>query len=466
MRAFPAGAQGAAPFAGPSVAVRVLIMVQTAVEIARGVRAGELDPVRVTKEALARIDAADGVVGAFRRVRSAQALAEAAEVAARPDRGDLPLAGVPVAVKDVVEVTGEYAGHGSDAGSQVPFTADGMIASRLRAAGAVIVGLTRVPELCIFPMSDDPSGIARNPWEPGRTAGGSSGGSAAAVAAGLVPIAHGTDGLGSIRLPSAMCGLVGLKPGFGVVREPSPGWFGMSTHGPLATTVADAALLMSVLAERPDLAEVTVPGAQRIAVSTEVPVIRAKLPSSLSAAVSRASALLTSAGHTVAEATPQYSAGVMFGAMARWSAGPAKEARDFDFARLQPRTRAQVRLGRVLSPLVRDRTRATWLARTEAFFAEHDVLVTPALGDLPPAADRWHARSWRANVAVSARVGMFTGWWNLAGYPALTVPITREPDPGPPVGVQLVAGPGGESLLLGLAAQLESANPWPRTTAG
>ncbi|MDT8911455.1 amidase family protein [Amycolatopsis sp. PS_44_ISF1] len=441
-------------------------MVQTAAEIARGVRAGELDPVRVTNEALARIDAADGVVGAFRRVRRAEAPAEAAQVARRPDLGELPLAGVPIAVKDVLEVAGEYAGHGSAAGPRTPFTADGLIASRLRAAGAVIIGLTRVPELCIFPMSDDPSGIARNPWDPALTAGGSSGGSAAAVAAGLVPIAHGTDGLGSIRLPSAMCGLVGLKPGFGVVREPSPGWFGMSTHGPMATTVEDAALLVSVLAERPDLAEPTVPGPRRIAVSTQVPVVRAKLPSLLTAAVSRAAQLLASSGHTVVEATPQYSAGAMLGAVARWSAGPARQAEEFDFARLQPRTRTHVRLGRLSRHLVRDRTRTRWQTRTAEFFADHDVLVTPVLGALPPKADRWHTRSHRANTSAAAGVGLFTGWWNLAGYPALTVPITNDPAQGPPAGVQLIAAPGGEGLLLGLAAELESVNPWPRTTAG
>ncbi|NBH12540.1 amidase family protein, partial [Amycolatopsis sp. SID8362] len=174
-------------------------MVLTAVEIAASVRAGTLDPVRVTQEALDRIAAADGVVGAFRRVRAEEALKEAAAVAARADLASLPLAGVPVAVKDVTEIEGEFASHGSLAGPSSPATADGLVATRLRAAGAVLVGLTRVPELCVWPMSDTPDGIARNPWDPTYASGGSSGGSAAAVAAGLVPLAHGTDGMGSVR---------------------------------------------------------------------------------------------------------------------------------------------------------------------------------------------------------------------------------------------------------------------------
>ncbi|WP_020664879.1 amidase [Amycolatopsis benzoatilytica] len=439
-------------------------MVQTAVEIARGVRAGELDPVQVTEEALARIAAADGVVGAFRRVRAAEARAEAAELAARPDLASLPLAGVPVAVKDVTEVAGEYAGWGSTAGPRTPAAEDGLIAARLRAAGAVIVGLTRVPELCIFPSSDDPDGIARNPGNPTYTAGGSSGGSAAAVAAGLVPVAHGTDGLGSIRLPAAMCGIVGLKPGRGVIKEQEAGWFGLSTHGPLATTTADAALLLSVLADRPEWTEVAEPSRQRIAVSTQVPFTRAPLPRSLRAAVDQAAGLLRTAGHTVAPATPAYPIRALGGLVARWFAGPAEQAAGtFDLSRLQPRTRRHVRIGRLTARLVTDRAQDEWTAIAEQFFETHDVLVTPTLATLPLKAQRWHQKPWLTNAVPSSRVASFTGPWNLAGYPAMSVPIYREPVHGLAMCVQLIARPGGEAVLLGLAAELEAANPWPRT---
>jgi len=439
-------------------------MVLTAAEIAASVRAGELDPVQVTQAALDRIAAADGVVGAFRRVRAEEALAEAAEVAARPDLATLPLAGVPVAVKDVTAVAGEFASHGSVAGPSSPAGEDGVIAARLRAAGAVLVGLTRVPELCIWPMSDTPDGIARNPWEPTYASGGSSGGSAAAVAAGLVPLAHGSDGLGSIRLPAAMCGLVGLKPGSDLLAE--GGWFGMSVHGPLATTVADAAVLLSVLADKPSLATVVSPDAVRIGTSTTVPVLRSPVPRELVAAVSRAADLLTAAGHTVSPGAPKYPATAILGISARWCAGPAEQARDFDFSRLQRRTRTHVRLGRLFqrAGFIRERTRQRWLARAEEFFADHDVLMTPTLSHWPAKAGRWHERRWLSNVVPSLRLAGFTGLWNLAGYPAISVPVGRATSSGLPTAVQLVARPGGESLLLGLAAQLESANPWPRTS--
>ncbi|WP_181770316.1 amidase [Amycolatopsis pittospori] len=439
-------------------------MVKTAVEIAAAVRAKELDPVQVTQEALDRIAAADGVVGAFRRVRVQEALAEAAAVAERADLAELPLAGVPVAVKDVTAVEGEYASWGSRAGSSKVSTEDGEIARRLRAAGAVIVGLTRVPELCIWPSSDDPDGTARNPRNPSYAAGGSSGGSAAAVAAGLVPIAHGTDGMGSIRLPSAMCGIVGLKPGKDVVRMPGEtGWFGLSTHGPMTTTVADAAVLMSVLAEQPDLADLADPKSSRIALSTQVPLTRAPLPRAFSRAVARAGELFRAAGHTVAPGTPRYLLGAIGGSVARWGAGPAEQAADFELAALQPRTRTHIRLGRLLASRVRESTRERWLEQTEAFFSEHDVLVTPMLASLPLKARKWHESSWIANALPSVRVAGFAGLWNLAGYPAMSVPVGVHPS-GIPACVQLVAAPGGEALLLGLAAQLEAANPWPRTT--
>ncbi|WP_410636378.1 amidase [Amycolatopsis sp. cmx-4-83] len=438
-------------------------MVLTAVEIAASVRAGTLDPVQVTREALDRIGAADGVVGAFRRVRAEEALKEAAEVAARPDLASLPLAGVPVAVKDVTEIEGEFASHGSPAGPSSPATADGLVATRLRAAGAVLVGLTRVPELCIWPMSDTPDGIARNPWDPTYASGGSSGGSAAAVAAGLVPLAHGTDGMGSVRLPAAMCGLVGLKPGADRLAE--GGWFGMSVHGPLATTVADTAVLFSVLAADPSLASVPTPEPVRIGMSTTVPLLHTPVPKELVAAVSTAAGHLSAAGHTLSTAAPRYPATMVLGMTARWLAGPAVQAEGFSFSGLQRRTRAHVRAGRLIqrAGLIRERTRELWLARASEFFEGHDVLMTPTLSHWPVKAGRWHEKRWLTNVLPSTRLAGFTGQWNFAGYPAITVPVGRSVVSGLPTSVQLVTRPGGESLLLGLAAQLESANPWPRT---
>jgi len=431
----------------------------TATELARAVRAGETDPERETERVIAGIEAADRIVGAFRRVRSAEAIEEARRVRQRSDLAALPLAGVPVAVKDVAQVEGEVVTHGSRATSAVVAGSDHLVVRRLRDAGAVIVGLTRVPELCIWPMTDSPEAVTRNPWAPAYTAGGSSGGSAAAVAAGLVPVAHGTDGLGSVRLPAAMCGLVGIKPGADLLAE--DGWFGMSAHGSLATTVADAALLLSVLADRPDLATVAEPGRLRIAVSVDVPLTHAPVPRPLTAAVERTADLLSGAGHAVERAKPRYGVEPMTGILERWFAGPAEQAAGLDAALLQPRTRTHVRFGAAMRKLVRPGTARRWAERAAEFFTDHDVLITPTLAALPPKAQRWHERSCAANALPSIALAGFTGLWNLAGFPAMSVPAGRHPN-GLPLGVQLVAPPGGEGRLLAVAAQLEALRPWPR----
>ncbi|WP_236789315.1 amidase [Amycolatopsis sp. GM8] len=431
-----------------------------ATQLSEAVRAGEVDPVALTERVLDRIETADRVVGAFRKIRP-EAVGEARELAGRADLAELPLAGVPVAVKDVTEIAGEYASWGSAATPSAPSTEDSDIVKRLRGAGAVLVGITRVPELCIWPMSDSPDGIARNPWNPAYTAGGSSGGSAAAVAAGLVPVAHGTDGLGSVRFPAANCGLVGIKPGADLLAE--TGWYGMSAHGSLATTVADAALLLSVLADRPDLARPGEPGKLRIAVSTDVPMTHAPVPKPLRDAVDRVADVLAAAGHAVERATPRYGIEATLGILARWFAGPSEQADGLDKALLQPRTRAHVKLGRALrtAGVIQAGTRTRWLARAEEFFDGYDILLTPALATLSPKAARWHERSALANAIPSIRLAGFAGLWNLAGYPAMSVPAGQHPR-GLPIGVQLVAPPRGEARLLALAAQLEERNPWPR----
>lgn len=442
-------------------------MTVTAGELAARVRAGELDPVHVTQEALARIAAVNGVLGAFRVVRTEAAVEEAKALRDRPDLRELPLAGVPVAVKDVVAVSGECVTVGSRATRADLATADHEIVSRLRKAGAVIVGITRVPELCAWATSDDPSGTARNPWDPAYTAGGSSGGSGSAVAAGLVPIAHGTDGLGSVRLPAAICGLVGIKPGRDVVTGfDEPSWYGMSSHGPLATTVADAALLLSVLAGRPDLAEVAEPeGRLRVAVSTRPP-LATPVPRPLRQAATGSAALLSGAGHLVESATPRYGLSCPVGLLSRWVAGPVETAEGWDRTKLQRRMRRHLTLGDMVlrRGLMRESFAERWTQHARDFFERHDVLLTPAFATLPLKARAWHERSWLANAVPSIRFAPFTGPWNLAGFPAMSVPAGFHPS-GVPLGVQVVAAPGKERLLLGVAAQLERLAPWPRTVA-
>ena len=193
-------------------------MGRTAAEIAADVRADRARAVEVVGEHLDRIGEADSSLGAFQLVRGQAALAEAAVVDARPDRPGLALAGVPVAVKDNIAGQGRADAGGQPGQPGGVQACDHPVVARLRAAGAVVVGVTRMPELALWPFTDGAFGMARNPWDVSRTCGGSSGGSAAAVAAALVPLAHGNDALGSIRGPAAACGLVAVKPGFGLCR--------------------------------------------------------------------------------------------------------------------------------------------------------------------------------------------------------------------------------------------------------
>jgi amidase len=444
-------------------------MTVTAAQIAAEVRAGRLTARQAVEDALARIDTVDGRVGAFQRVRTDAARAEADAVDARSDKDALPLAGVPVAVKDNVPVAGEPLRNGSAATDTTPSEADHEIVRRLRAAGAVVVGLTRVPELCVFGTTDSTFGVTRNPWDPSRTPGGSSGGSAAAVASGAVPVAHGNDGMGSIRIPAACCGLVGIKPGSGVVPSGlgNGSWFGMAENGSLATTVGDAALLLAVLAGRPELATVDKPAPLRIAVSTRVPMLATPLDAQWASAARETGDLLRAVGHVVSAANPRYGQMLLQSEAVRWTAGTELDAQLLPHReRLERRTRRHARAGRVALRLglPRDNGRRRWRERAERFFADHDVLVTPGLAQPPIAAKAWSERGWLANVLSNARYAPFAAPWNLAGWPAMTVPAGLD-SRGLPLAVQLVARPGGEATLIAVAAQLEQLRPWPRVAA-
>jgi amidase len=441
-------------------------MTDSAAEIAASVRGGTLSARSAVEGALKRIASRDPRLGAFQLVRADAALREADAVDARPDRAELPLAGVPVAIKDNVPVTGEPMRIGSAASDPTPQQRDHAIVARLRAAGAVVVGLTAVPELCIYPTTDSVFGTSRNPWNPAHTPGGSSGGSAAAVAAGMVPVAHGNDGLGSIRIPAACCGLVGIKPGLGVVPSDlgANSWFGMAENGPLATTVADTALTLSVMADRPELATVAEPSPLRVAVSTRAPMPFTPVAREWADAAHRTADALRGAGHTVRPADPRYSQSMSNAEFFRWTAGTELDARTLaDRSKLASRTRRHAALGALLlrAGLPREGGRTKWQRRAEEFFADHDVLLTPALAHRQLPAERWSERGWLTNTWISPRFVPFPGPWNLAGWPAMAVPAGVSPE-GLPLSVQLVARPGGESLLLSLAAQLEQLQPWPR----
>ncbi|MFE7837810.1 amidase [Streptomyces sp. NPDC057474] len=439
---------------------------RTAAETAAAVREKRVTPREVVAEHLARIEALDGRVGAFRKVRAAAALAEADEVAGRADLAELPLAGVPVAIKDNLAVRGESTRNGSAATSETPAGDDHVTVARLRAAGAVVVGLTNVPELCVFGTTDGVHGTARNPWDTSRTTGGSSGGSAAAVAAGMVPLALGNDGMGSLRIPAANCGLLGLKPGFGVVPADigHGDWFGMSENGPLATTVEDARLMFRILAGtdavRPPETSSRPP---RIALSVRSPLIGVTVTRPYADAARRAAELLAGAGLDVRPADPPYPLWLGTTSLAHWTAGTAVDAEGLDPKLLTRRTRVHAAVGRRFVKGVRAGDRRDRLrGRLEPFFAEHDVLLTPALARRGPAAANWHERGWLRNLLVNTNCSPLTPPWNLTGWPAMSVPFGTLPS-GAPCAVQLVGRPGSELELLEVAGRLEELRPWQRT---
>ncbi|MFF4702891.1 amidase [Streptomyces sp. NPDC001288] len=437
---------------------------RTAADIAAAVREKRVAPREVVAEHLDRIARLDGRIGAFRTVRTEAALAEADELAARADLAELPLAGVPLAVKDNLAVRGEAHLDGSAATPDTPADADHATVARLRAAGAVVVGLTNVPELCVFGTTDGIHGISRNPWDTRRSAGGSSGGSAAAVAAGLTPIALGNDGMGSLRIPAANCGLVTIKPGFGVVPAGigHGDWFGMSENGPLATSVEDVRLMLAALAG-PEFEDTARDGALRIAVSRRSPLIGTTVTRPYTNAVAEAAGLLAGAGHRVRRAEPPYPASIGVTALRHWTAGTAVDAAGLDPALLTRRTRVHAAIGRrFLSGVRTSDSRDRLRERLTPFFAEYDVLLTPALARRAPRAAAWHERGWLSNALAGSNYSPLTPAWNLTGWPAMSVPFGMLPS-GTPCAVQLVGRPGSEGTLLAVARTLETLRPWQRT---
>jgi amidase len=439
---------------------------RTASDLAASVRSGDVSPVEVVRAHVERIEAIDEAIGAFEHLRASAALEEADALARRDDLSELPLAGVPVAVKDNLPVEGEPMRSGSAATLGTVQPKDHEIVRRLRAAGAIVVGISRMPELGVYGTSGSATGVVRNPWDPTRTAGGSSGGSAAAVASAMVPLAHGNDGLGSIRIASAACGVFGIKPGSGTVPRDVGvhGWFGMVENGPLATTVEDAALALSVMAERPDLADIPkVDVALRVAVSLDTPLPGLKIDPTVRDATLATADALGVAGHEIAFTGPKVRTGDANAAMFRWFAAVHDEIEGLDIERLQRRTLWHARAGWVVARLhlVREAQRQRWRATTEAFFRDHDLLITPTVTGPPPVEDGWQRRGFLANVISNVRWAPFLGGWNLAGYPAASVPAGMHPS-GTPIGVQLVGKPGSESILLAVARFLQEQRPWPR----
>jgi amidase len=241
----------------------------------------------------------------------------------------------------------------------------------------------------------------------------------------------------------------------------------MAENGPLATTVADAALMLSVLAADPTLAQPADPPTSRIAVSTRVPMTATPLDRHWAAATAETADLLRAAGHAVTQADPPYGQSLPNTEIMLWTAGTELDARSLrDRGELAVRTSRHAAVGKLALKLGAEHSKARdrWRQRATDFFAHRDVLITPALAQPPVPAKAWARRGWLANLWSNARYAPFAAPWNLVGWPAMTVPAGLAPN-GLPLAVQLVSTPGNESLLLSLAGQLEQLRPWPRIAA-
>jgi amidase len=436
------------------------------------IRAGEVSARELLQVLLDRIARLDPRLNAYRLVLAESALAAAEQADSRRAAGEeRPLLGVPLAIKDDCDVAGEVTAHGSDADDRVR-ESDAEVVRRLRAAGAIVLGKTHVPELTITPFTESPTfGVTRNPWDPGRTSGGSSGGSATAVAAGLASAALGSDGAGSIRIPAGCCGLFGMKPQAGRVPTAprTAPWRGLAIWGPLARTVQDWALLGDAIADgAPGYAAAAArePGRLRIAVAANVPpTVRVRPDAEQLGALTGTVELLRSLGHEVVERDLGWDTALANRVLARYLRGIADSAAELPHPeRLSRRTRGYVRLGRA----VPERTvraalagAAADAARIDATFAGGvDAVLTPMFTRRPPELLEHEGRSAASTLLRNVRFVPYSAAFNHTGHPAAAVPAGFTGD-GFPLAVQLVGPMGGEGALLSLSAQLQAARDWP-----
>ncbi len=444
------------------------------------IRAGEVSPTELVGQALERIDRLDPQLNAFRKVFADKAMLEAEQAEARRGAGgERPLLGVPIAIKDEVDVAGEVNTHGTDA-FEIPAKADSEMVRRLREAGAIIVGLTLLPELAICGFTESATyGVTRNPWNPQRTPGGSSGGSGAAVAAGLVPIASAGDGAGSIRIPAACCGLFGLKASRGRVSlaPRKEGWRGLAVEGCVSRTVLDTALWLDVVSggstedeapappERPFVESAKQsPGKLRVAWSTLAP--RALAPPNVSdevkQTVAEAADFLATLGHDVSPRDPDWGR-VGDTITARFLKGVAETVEEVPLPeRLERRTRGFGTLGGLLPDSLYEKAiagRPAEMARINAIFDDVDVLVMPVMGGTALPIRRWQGRGALYTVLGMSRFYPYCVPWNHLGNPAMSIPFGFGAD-GMPLAIQVIGRPGGESTLISLAAQIEAERPW------
>ena len=462
-------------------AIAFLPAVEQAVLVGRR----ELSPVELVEMYLERIERFEPQLGAYVTVCAEEALTAARRAEARLGKPGLPpFHGVPISVKDLSETAGVRTTFSSRAFASYVPSADAGVVRRLKEAGFILLGKTNTPEFGARPVTESElNGVCRNPWDLSRTPGGSSGGAAAALAAGLCPVAHGSDGGGSIRIPASCCGLVGLKPSRGRISAgPGAGELleGFATAGVIARTVHDAAAVLDVMAghepgdpywapppERPFNHETArPPGRLRIGV-TPTPPLEAPVDPACLAALWDTAGLLAALGHEVEETAPDWHEPAFTTLFTHvWQAGSALW-RDVDSTQLEPLNRVLLEAGRHLNSVdyVKSVLQLHLLARRiVAFWDDHDLLLTPTLA-LPPVPIGWtfadgdpwleFERGWQFTP--------FTQIANVTGQPAISLPLGGS-EADLPIGVQLLGPPAGEAIILQVAAQLEAARPWAGRT--
>ena len=451
-----------------------------AAQLSTFLQEGKVTPRELVELYLARIERLDPRLGAFVSVRAHAALAEADAALGRLRAGESgPLLGVPVVVKDNVDIAGEVTGHGT-AANETPAASDAEVVARLRACGAPILGKTTMPELALWAQMTESRthGPTRNPWNTERAPGGSSGGTAVAVAAGLAPVGLGSDGGASIRVPSALCGVFGLKPTRGRISTlPDPEhWHGLSVFGGIGRSVLDVALFDDATrgpapgdAHTPpepvmsfaDAAQ-REPERLRVVVSLKGTLPGIKVDAAARRAVQETVELLRSLGHEVAERDANYGM-LLPDIMPLYLAGVADDEAKLEHPeRLEPRTRQMAAIGRRLRgrALRRGVHRQSIVAgRIDAIFAHHDVLLMPVSAAQPETVGKWQGKGPARTFYGSSPYVTYTAVWNYLGQPAAAVPAGFDEE-GMPTSVQLAAPSGGETTLLSLAGQLQRARPW------
>jgi amidase len=455
----------------------------SAVDMAAAVRSRVISPVEVLDACLGLVDKLNPELNAVIWRNDEEARAEAQALADAIVSGVVepgPFAGVPIPIKDLTPVEGWPVTYGSFGARPGLSTEGELVTELLRAAGFVLCGRTNTPEFGPLTVAENSRyGITRNPWDPDRSPGGSSGGASSAVAAGMFPVAHANDGGGSIRIPASCCGLVGLKPSRGRVPARAPGWFGFVTEGVVCHTVADAAAILDCISgpdllswenapvpDRPFAAEVgAAPGALRIALCV-TSALGVTVEAAPRAAVEGAGRLLESLGHHVEILDQDVFDAAALGPFLNVINTGYGDYPDVDWSKVEPHNAAGHAAGRAVDGVTLVRSlhdlQDTSRTITARWGRDFDILVTPTMAIEPPVAGTVLADAHAhpdGPPAGALAMAAFTAAFNITGQPAVSLPLHWS-DAGLPIGVQFVGGPWQESLLLRLASQLAEASPW------